>query len=118
MKEHVNKRQKTKKPMLYLYPVDIFGTVVGESPDCLLLSWTVVGENPDYVCWVQSYSSVASLASPSMKSSIVMIAKVMHGPPSYKKSSSKVKWFKQESSDKLTNGQTDATKYLPAKSLA
>ncbi len=32
-------------------PVDIFGTVVGESPDCLLLSGTVVGENPDYVCW-------------------------------------------------------------------
>ncbi len=27
------------------------GTVVGESPDCLLLSGTVVGENPDYVCW-------------------------------------------------------------------
>ncbi len=34
------------------FPVDIFGTVVGESPDCLLLSGTVVGENPDYVCWV------------------------------------------------------------------
>ncbi len=26
-------------------------TVVGESPDCLLLSGTVVGENLDYVCW-------------------------------------------------------------------
>ena len=36
--------------MLHI-PVDIFGTVVGESPDCLLLSGTVVGENPDYVCW-------------------------------------------------------------------
>ena len=32
-------------------PLDIFGTVVGESPDCLLLSGTVVGENPDHVCW-------------------------------------------------------------------
>ncbi len=37
-----------------LFPVDIFGTVVGESPDCLLLSGTVVGENPDYVCWVSN----------------------------------------------------------------
>ncbi len=35
-----------------MYPVDISGTVVGESPDCLLLSETVVGENPDHVCWV------------------------------------------------------------------
>ncbi len=34
------------------YPVDNFGTVVGENPDCLLLSGTVVGENPDHVCWV------------------------------------------------------------------
>ncbi len=34
------------------FPVDIFRTVVSESPDCLLLSGTVVGENPDYVCWV------------------------------------------------------------------
>ncbi len=34
------------------YPLDIFGTVVGESPDCLLLSGTVIGENPDHVCWV------------------------------------------------------------------
>ena len=33
-------------------PVDNFGTVVGENPDCLLLSGTVVGENPDHVCWV------------------------------------------------------------------
>ncbi len=32
-------------------PVDISGTVVGESPDCLLLSETVVGENQDHVCW-------------------------------------------------------------------
>ncbi len=36
-----------------MYPVDIFGTVVGESPDSLLLSWTVVGENPNHVCWVE-----------------------------------------------------------------
>ncbi len=34
------------------YPLDNFGTVVGENPDCLLLSGTVVGENPDHVCWV------------------------------------------------------------------
>ncbi len=34
-----------------LIPVDIFGTVIGESLDCLLLFGTVVGENPDYVCW-------------------------------------------------------------------
>ena len=32
-------------------PVDNFGTVVGENPDCLLLSGTVVSENPDHVCW-------------------------------------------------------------------
>ncbi len=32
-------------------PLDNFGTVVGENPDCLLLSGTVVGENPDHVCW-------------------------------------------------------------------
>ncbi len=32
-------------------PVDISGTVVGASPDCLLLSGMVVGENPDHVCW-------------------------------------------------------------------
>ncbi len=32
-------------------PADNFGTVVGESPDRLLLSGTVVGENPDHVCW-------------------------------------------------------------------
>ncbi len=41
-----------------IFPVDIFGTVVGESPDCLLLSGTVVGENPDYVCWVIGLVSV------------------------------------------------------------
>ncbi len=35
-----------------IYPVDNFGTVVGENPDCLLLSGTVVSENPDHVCWV------------------------------------------------------------------
>ncbi len=34
------------------YKVIIFeNVIVGESPDCLLLSGTVVGENPDYVCW-------------------------------------------------------------------
>ncbi len=32
-------------------PVDNFGTVIGENPDCLLLSGTVVGENPDHVYW-------------------------------------------------------------------
>ncbi len=32
-------------------PLDNSGTVVGESPDCLLLFGTVVGENPDHVCW-------------------------------------------------------------------
>ncbi len=36
---------------IYKDPVDIFGTVVGESPDCLLLSGTVVSENTDYLCW-------------------------------------------------------------------
>ena len=39
-------------------PVDNFGTVVGENPDCLLLSGTVVGENPDHVCWESSRYSV------------------------------------------------------------
>ncbi len=37
--------------MLAHNPVDISGTVVGESPDCLLLFGTVVGENSDHVCW-------------------------------------------------------------------
>ena len=32
-------------------PLDNFGTVVGENPDCLLLPGTVVGENPEHVCW-------------------------------------------------------------------
>ncbi len=43
---------------IFLDPVDISGTVVGESPDCLLLSWTGVGENLDHVCWggVSSFS--------------------------------------------------------------
>ncbi len=36
-------------------PVDNFGIVVGENPDCLLLSGTVVGENPDHVCWSTIY---------------------------------------------------------------
>ncbi len=40
----------------FLFPVDNFGTVVGENPDCLLLSGTVVGENPDHVCWVHNLS--------------------------------------------------------------
>ncbi len=35
-------------------PLDNFGTVVGENPDCLLLSGTVVGENPDHVYWESS----------------------------------------------------------------
>ena len=39
-------------PFENCYPVDNFGTVVGENLDCLLLSGTVVGENPDHVCWV------------------------------------------------------------------
>ena len=30
---------------------DISVTIVGESPDSLLLLRTVVGENPDHVCW-------------------------------------------------------------------
>ena len=34
-----------------IYPVDNFGTVIGENPDCLLLSGTVVGKNPDHDCW-------------------------------------------------------------------
>ncbi len=37
----------------YITPVDNFGTIVGENPDCLLLSGTVVGENPDHVCWAR-----------------------------------------------------------------
>ena len=36
---------------MFAHPVDISGTVVGESPECLLLSSTVVGENPGHVCW-------------------------------------------------------------------
>ena len=40
---------------IYRVPVDNFGTVVGENPDCLLLSGTVVGENPDHVCWGPSH---------------------------------------------------------------
>ena len=38
--------------IMFVYPVDISGTAVGESPDFLLLSGTVVGENPDHVCCV------------------------------------------------------------------
>ncbi len=37
-------------------PVDNFGTVIGENPDCLLLSGTVVSENSDHVCWVLKQS--------------------------------------------------------------
>ncbi len=44
--QHLQEFSRQKK-----FPVDIFGTVVGENPDCLLLSGTVVGENPDHVCW-------------------------------------------------------------------
>ncbi len=36
---------------LDINPVDISGTVVDESPDCLLLSGTTAGENLDHVCW-------------------------------------------------------------------
>ena len=39
-------------PLAADYPVDISGSVVGESSDCLLLSETVVCENPDLVCWL------------------------------------------------------------------
>ncbi len=45
----------------YSNPVDNFGTVVGESPDCLLLSGTVVGENPDHVCWEVDASKGANI---------------------------------------------------------
>ncbi len=31
-------------------PVDISGTVMGESLDCRMISRTVVGKNPDHVC--------------------------------------------------------------------
>ncbi len=47
--------QRRKFNIDYLIPVDNFGTVVGENPDCLLLSGTVVGENPDHVCWDIEY---------------------------------------------------------------
>ncbi len=43
------------------FPVDNFGTVVGENPDCLLLTGTVVGENPDHVCWVIGRMSVMEI---------------------------------------------------------
>ncbi len=39
-------------------PLDNFGTVVGENPDCLLLSGTVVGENPDHVCWAVALKKI------------------------------------------------------------
>ncbi len=46
------------RPQLTLinHPVDNFGTVVGENPDCLLLTGTVVGENPDHVCWAKMFT--------------------------------------------------------------
>ncbi len=44
-------------------PVDNFGTVVGENPDCLLLSGTVVHENPDHVCWADCLSVCLSVFS-------------------------------------------------------
>ncbi len=49
----VNDQSLKRQSNLGHLPVDIFGTVIGESPDCLLLSGTVVGENPDYVCWAK-----------------------------------------------------------------
>ncbi len=36
---------------MFRVPVEISGTMVGESLDCLLLSGTVVDENLDHVCW-------------------------------------------------------------------
>ncbi len=49
---HSDWQSGTKCLAIDLYTVDISGTMVGGSPDCLLLSGTVVGENPDHVCWV------------------------------------------------------------------
>ncbi len=36
---------------VYFQPVDISETMVGESPDYILLSWTVVGENTEQAGW-------------------------------------------------------------------
>ncbi len=52
---------------LYKCPLDNLGTVVGENPDCLLLSGTVVGENPDYVCWVSNFTGLSAQTSHSSK---------------------------------------------------
>ena len=43
-----------QKVISYLVGNANFGSIVGENPDCLLLSRTVVGENPDHVCWALS----------------------------------------------------------------
>ncbi len=37
------------QPGMYYAPVDISQTVMGESPNCLLLSGIELGENPDHV---------------------------------------------------------------------
>ncbi len=44
------------KRLVYIYPGDISGTVVGENQDCLLLPGNVVGESPDHVCWVHIFA--------------------------------------------------------------
>ena len=46
---------------LKFIPVDNFGTVVGENPDCLLLCGIVVGENPDHVCWDSFQSEISGV---------------------------------------------------------
>ena len=43
--------QKSMTKSLSIIPVDISGTIVGESPNFLFLSGTLVGENLDHVCW-------------------------------------------------------------------
>ena len=50
--------------VMFKYPVDNFGTVVGENPDCQLLSGTEVGENPDHVCWVVKSSVIFGESNP------------------------------------------------------
>ncbi len=48
---HLGIKTKLMSFECWYIPVEISGTVMGESPDCLLLSGTVVGENLDHVCW-------------------------------------------------------------------
>ena len=48
---HVFVSHKSHNEYLIGILVDISGTIVSESPDCLLLPGTVVGENLDPVCW-------------------------------------------------------------------